>query len=127
MEQVIKSGPVQAESAAKFVKGCLAVREPRLREARHGDGSVVEEGEPKKYEKRLEARLNNVYRTTVEKLGGTCCKEGCLQKLNASRLVVEALSHQTEPFEVRGTAVSRSAKDQMVADIEGKIRPQYCV
>ena len=127
LEEVIRGGPVQAQSAAKHVKECLAVREPRLREARHGDGSVVEEGEPKKYEKRLEERLKNVYKTTVDKLRGTCCKEGCLAKLNAARLVVEALSHQSESFEGRATALSRSAKDHMVSDSQGKIKPKYRV
>ena len=127
LEQVIKSGPVQAESAAKIVKRCLEKREPRLREARHGDRSAVEESEPKKHEKRSEDRLKNVYKTTIEKLRGTCCKENCLGQLNASRLVVEALSHQTESFESRAMAVSRSAKDHMVADSKGQVKPKYRV
>ena len=127
LDQVISSGPVQATSGAKAVKVCLEKREPRLREARHGDGSAVEEGEPKKYEKRVEERLKNVYKTTVEKLRGTCCKEGCLGKLNASRLVVEALAHQAESFETRTMAVSRSAKDHLVADSKGKVTSKYCV
>ena len=109
------------------MKEQLTARAPRLRDARHVDGTRVEEGEPKKDEKRLETRLVNVYKATLERIRTGCCQQNCLRKLNTTRLLVQALCHQAEPYEDRATEVSRTTKEALVTGPQGQKTSHYRV